>query len=328
MSQITISCPNCGFSRSLERQRIPATVKKVKCPKCQQSFAFESGEDTFLFEEIREPARAPAVEPALENVAPVQAQNQKAVREKRWEPENESKFCSSCGKKLHLKAEICPGCGVRVAPPAHALNKVALLLITFFLGGVGGHKIYQKKYLLGVLYFLFFWTYIPALVSFVEFIIYAFKSEPELQAMYPETSGGVAVFAVVIPLFGVAIIGILAAIAIPQFAAYRARAYDAAATSDLSACKTRAESYFAENRVYPTEAGKLECVASKDVALYYLSLGPEQYQLVSFHDHGKKAFLNSSEGAEIAENAREEIERQIADKYGSSVLTRTFHFVE
>ena len=49
----------------------------------------------------------------------------------------------------------------------------------------------------------------------------------------------------------VAIIGILAAIAIPQYAKYRKRAYDSAAQSDLRNFKTSMESYFAENQSYP-----------------------------------------------------------------------------
>ena len=52
-------------------------------------------------------------------------------------------------------------------------------------------------------------------------------------------------------LIVVAIIGILAAIAIPQFSAYRAKAYNSAATSDLKNGKTSLESYFADNQHYP-----------------------------------------------------------------------------
>lgn len=48
----------------------------------------------------------------------------------------------------------------------------------------------------------------------------------------------------------VAIIGILAAIAIPQFAAYRARGFDARAKSDLRNVSTAEEAYFADNEVY------------------------------------------------------------------------------
>ena len=52
-------------------------------------------------------------------------------------------------------------------------------------------------------------------------------------------------------LIVVAIIGILAAIAIPQFSAYRAKAYNSVATSDLKNSKTSLESYFADNQHYP-----------------------------------------------------------------------------
>ncbi len=48
----------------------------------------------------------------------------------------------------------------------------------------------------------------------------------------------------------VAIIGILAAIAIPQFAQYRQRGFDARANSDLRNAATSEEAYFATNLGY------------------------------------------------------------------------------
>jgi type IV pilus assembly protein PilA len=53
-------------------------------------------------------------------------------------------------------------------------------------------------------------------------------------------------------LIVVAIIGILAAIAIPQFSAYRSKAYNSAAQSDLRNFKTQMESVYADNQMYPT----------------------------------------------------------------------------
>ena len=48
----------------------------------------------------------------------------------------------------------------------------------------------------------------------------------------------------------VAIIGILAAIAIPQFAAYRVRAHNATAKSDMRNGITAQEAYFVDNEAY------------------------------------------------------------------------------
>ena len=57
----------------------------------------------------------------------------------------------------------------------------------------------------------------------------------------------------------VAIIGILAAIAIPQFAAYRQRGFDARANSDLRNAATSEEAYFASNQVYKACSDKATC---------------------------------------------------------------------
>ncbi len=51
-------------------------------------------------------------------------------------------------------------------------------------------------------------------------------------------------------LIVVAIIGILAAIAIPQFAAYRERAFNSAAQSDLRNFKTAMEADYSDNFEY------------------------------------------------------------------------------
>lgn len=52
-------------------------------------------------------------------------------------------------------------------------------------------------------------------------------------------------------LIVVAIIGILAAVAIPQFASYRQKGYNSAAQSDLKNAKTNLESHFADKQAYP-----------------------------------------------------------------------------
>ena len=49
----------------------------------------------------------------------------------------------------------------------------------------------------------------------------------------------------------IAIIGILAAIAIPQFASYRAKSYNTASVSDARNLRTDMEAYYAEWEAYP-----------------------------------------------------------------------------
>jgi prepilin-type N-terminal cleavage/methylation domain-containing protein len=52
----------------------------------------------------------------------------------------------------------------------------------------------------------------------------------------------------------VAIIGVLAAIAMPQFAAYRARAFNARVEMDIHTAATSQEAYYIDNDTYATGA--------------------------------------------------------------------------
>ena len=63
--------------------------------------------------------------------------------------------------------------------------------------------------------------------------------------------GGQKGFTLIELLIVVAIIAILAAIALPQFAAYRTRAYNASAESDARNLKVNAEAYYADYQAYP-----------------------------------------------------------------------------
>ncbi len=82
------------------------------------------------------------------------------------------------------------------------------------------------------------------------------NSNKEVDQMYKRVSkmkrGDQKGFTLIELLVVVAIIAILAAIAIPQFAAYRVRAYNASAESDLRNFKTSMEAYFADWQEYPT----------------------------------------------------------------------------
>lgn len=71
------------------------------------------------------------------------------------------------------------------------------------------------------------------------------------KAIHKIRKGGQKGFTLIELLIVVAIIAILAAIALPQFSAYRIRAYNAAAESDARNAKTSMEAYFADWQGYP-----------------------------------------------------------------------------
>ena len=50
-------------------------------------------------------------------------------------------------------------------------DKTVGFLLTFFVGGLGAHRYYMGETGLGVVYTLFFWTLIPALVAFIELFL-------------------------------------------------------------------------------------------------------------------------------------------------------------
>jgi TM2 domain-containing membrane protein YozV len=42
------------------------------------------------------------------------------------------------------------------------------VLLAFFLGGFGAHRFYMGQISLGIVYAIFFWTFIPALIALIE----------------------------------------------------------------------------------------------------------------------------------------------------------------
>ena len=103
----------------------------------------------------------------------------------------DEKFCTECGRIIKIRAEICPKCGVRqLAPPVSqtqppsARSKIAAGLFAIFLGGIGIHKFYLGRVGQGILYLLFCWTFIPAIVGFIEGIVYLSMSEESFQRKY------------------------------------------------------------------------------------------------------------------------------------------------
>jgi TM2 domain-containing membrane protein YozV/Tfp pilus assembly major pilin PilA len=164
------------------------------------------------------------------------------------------KQCDSCGADILAKAEICPKCGVR--QHSH-VSKAVLLLVTFFFGGLGAHKFYLGKWWQGALYLLFFWTWIPALIALVEFIVYCFTSEERLNEKYSAHGTAALVVVIVAAFLGVMMIGILAAVAIPAYQDYTLRARSAGAIVSVQPWRTAVAEYYAEHKKLPNGVADL-----------------------------------------------------------------------
>jgi type IV pilus assembly protein PilA len=88
----------------------------------------------------------------------------------------------------------------------------------------------------------------------------------------------------------VAIIGILAAIAIPQFSAYRAKAFNSAAESDLRNLMTAEEAYVADNQTYTATQSLLGNKTSQNVVLTVDTASSTDYHASSYHTSGNKTY--------------------------------------
>lgn len=105
-------------------------------------------------------------------------------------PGHDEEFCSSCGSIIKKEAEICPECGVRHKQQTASSDKsrIVAALLALFLGGLGIHHFYLGNNKRGILYLLFFWTLIPAIIAFFEAISYLLKSDEEFERKYLSTT--------------------------------------------------------------------------------------------------------------------------------------------
>ena len=59
------------------------------------------------------------------------------------------------------------------------VSKGAYIALCLFLGGLGAHKFYAGKWIQGLLYVVFCWTWIPVIISLIDLLIAMFKTPNE-----------------------------------------------------------------------------------------------------------------------------------------------------
>ena len=102
----------------------------------------------------------------------------------------------------------------------------------------------------------------------------------------------------------IAIIGILAAIAIPQFSAYRTRSYNSASTSDLKNATTAQEAYFVDEQTYSAAVGQITgstygLFVSTNVTVSITASGTTQYTMTASHSSGDQTYTITGPGGTI-----------------------------
>ena len=113
--------------------------------------------------------------------------------------------CKYCGEKFEVKQQTQtpqPQVVYQQAPPPQIIyqqappqptyvsginpswpikSKIAAGLLAIFLGGIGVHKFYMGETGMGILYLVFCWTGIPAIIGFIEGIIYLCSNDENFQ---------------------------------------------------------------------------------------------------------------------------------------------------
>lgn len=122
-----------------------------------------------------------------------------------------SVLCPQCGAPASEGATKCEYCGAAIAQAAPQAqpqaqpqqvvyvqqnpvnperanwpikNKIVAAILALLLGGLGIHKFYLGQNGKGVLYLLFCWTYIPAIIAFVEGIMILCSNDENFQIKY------------------------------------------------------------------------------------------------------------------------------------------------
>ncbi|MGQ7244546.1 NINE protein [Salinicola sp. V024] len=93
-------------------------------------------------------------------------------------------YCQGCGKHIHNTAKSCPHCGANSRASGTNRTKWVAAILAFFLGGFGVHRFYLGQAIVGLMYLLFCWTFIPALIAFCEFIYFLVISEDSFDRKY------------------------------------------------------------------------------------------------------------------------------------------------
>ena len=122
-----------------------------------------------------------------------------------------SVLCPQCGAPANEGTNKCEYCGAAIAQPVQQAtpqaqpqqivyvqqnaanperanwpikNKIVAAILALILGGLGIHKFYLGQIGKGILYLIFCWTYVPAIIAFIEGIVILCSNDENFQIKY------------------------------------------------------------------------------------------------------------------------------------------------
>ncbi len=314
------SCPNCNLAGNIDDARLPEQGLYAGCPKCKTRFLVKKEPSPDPFPDLPQSARSadaasPPIHPdssraSAERMQEAPARPQRAVRPAAGQGYRPSPAASGndmatfIGKNSDTYLKKFAGFDAVGGGYAATWHWPAFFVPAWWL-------IYRKQYSWALL--AFFISFIPT-VGLISRIVFGFSgnymyynyAKKKLHAINALPSGmgrsvemaragGVNnIVWILAPLIGIAIMGILAAIAIPQFHAYRAKAYNSMAITELRNAKTRVDDYYLTNRAYPETLQQANYTKVEKVDVRFGDRSADSYTIVATHQNGDKEFAVKS----------------------------------
>ena len=309
------NCPKCTLAGRIDDAKLPEQGINAVCPKCGERFLVKreppktvSPPDDFTFDVLpaaprdagytaaENPDRSPRIERPSAGRSPRPAASAADGDDLRtFIGKNADKYL---GKFASFGAEGNGGFAVTWHWPA--------FLVPFWW------LIYRKQYMWALIAFLVSfipWVNLLSMVGFGiagNYIYYSYvrKKLNEINANPSEMgravemarAGGVNNIALVlVPFIGIAMLGIIAAIAIPQYASYRAKSANAAAIAELRKAETCVDTYYAEHHAYPDSLEQANYTKMQDIDVHFNDIAADKYTLVAAHRKGDREFEAKSD---------------------------------
>lgn len=194
-------------------------------------------------------------------------------------------FCYKCGRGIAPGLAQCPYCR---APQiqVYRKDKATAGVLAFFLGGLGVHRFYLGQWW-GIFYLLFWGTLIPSIVSLIEAFVFWLTPNERWNQKYgqvPARGAGMAVALVVGAILMIAIVGILAAIALPAYQDYTTRSKVQAALPLINETRQKVTDVIKQKDFLPSEnllAGLPDDISNQFVTS--IKLGEGAQMIVTFN---------------------------------------------